>query len=242
MGDMHVCPQVTPGLPPIPHVGGPIMPPGEIMVMAMNAPLAAVGGMCVCVGPPDSIISGSIGVLSAGKMIARMGDSTAHGGTIVIGAPTVMIGDMSPAQVVTIMNGILLELNAGGGTINCAHIVKSAADFLQGKGISAAPTVAGGNINNVNARLGTNVTTSTTTTFSTVFSDLEAAGPGNSTVVVILRPPPAIGHVVVVANVDGEVGVMEGQGGQGFINDEPTATNLYDPSGNNRLYSDSIPH
>ena len=24
IGDMHVCPMVTPGTPPIPHVGGPI--------------------------------------------------------------------------------------------------------------------------------------------------------------------------------------------------------------------------
>jgi hypothetical protein len=28
IGDMHVCPMVTPGLPPIPHVGGPITGPG----------------------------------------------------------------------------------------------------------------------------------------------------------------------------------------------------------------------
>ena len=26
--DMHTCPMQTPGLPPIPHVGGPIVGPG----------------------------------------------------------------------------------------------------------------------------------------------------------------------------------------------------------------------
>ena len=61
-GDLHVCPMVTPGTPPIPHVGGPVMPPGCMTVL--------IGGMPA----------------------ARMGDSTAHGGSIVLGCPTVMIG------------------------------------------------------------------------------------------------------------------------------------------------------
>jgi uncharacterized Zn-binding protein involved in type VI secretion len=90
--DMHVCPMVTPGVPPIPHVGGPILPPGAPTVLIGGLPAATVGSMCTCTGPPDSIILGSFTVLIGGKPAARMGDQTAHGGTIVGCCPTVMIG------------------------------------------------------------------------------------------------------------------------------------------------------
>ncbi|CAV18482.1 MULTISPECIES: PAAR domain-containing protein [Vibrio] len=90
--DMHVCPMQTPALPPIPHVGGPIVGPGVPTVLIGNMPAATLGDMCVCVGPPDSIIKGSATVLIMNKPAARMGDTTAHGGTIVLGMPTVMIG------------------------------------------------------------------------------------------------------------------------------------------------------
>ena len=90
--DMHVCPMVTPGLPPIPHVGGPILPPGVPNVLIGGLPAATLGSMCTCVGPPDSIIKGSVTVLIGGRPAARMGDTCAHGGTIVLGFPTVMIG------------------------------------------------------------------------------------------------------------------------------------------------------
>src|SRR3982751_6770297 len=91
--DMHVCPMVTPGLPPIPHVGGPITGPGCPTVLIGGMPAAVMGDMCVCVGPPDTIILGSVGVFIGGKPAARMGDSCAHGGTIVVGMPTVLIGE-----------------------------------------------------------------------------------------------------------------------------------------------------
>ena len=94
--DMHVCPMVTPGLPPIPHVGGPIVGPGCPTVLIGGMPAAVMGDMCTCVGPPDSIILGSVGVLIGGKPAARMGDSCAHGGTIILGCPTVLIGEISP--------------------------------------------------------------------------------------------------------------------------------------------------
>ena len=87
--DMHVCPMVT-GI--IPHVGGPIIPPCAITVLTVGLPQARVGDMLVCVGPPDIIALGSFTVLVAGMPAARMGDLTAHGGTIVLGAPTVLIG------------------------------------------------------------------------------------------------------------------------------------------------------
>lgn len=91
MGDMHVCPMVTPGLPPIPHVGGPIML-GAPTVLIGGTPAARVGDMATCVGPPDSIVMGSFTVLIANMPAARIGSLTAHGGSVVMGYPTVLIG------------------------------------------------------------------------------------------------------------------------------------------------------
>lgn len=82
----------TPGSPPIPHVGGPIIGPGVCTVLIENLPAAVVGDNCVCVGPPDSIVSGSMTVFIGGKPAARIGDKTAHGGTLVLGCQTVVIG------------------------------------------------------------------------------------------------------------------------------------------------------
>jgi uncharacterized Zn-binding protein involved in type VI secretion len=90
--DFHQCPMVTPGVPPIPHVGGPIVGPGAPTVLIVGLPAARVGDMLVCVGPPDSIVKGSSTVMICGMPAARMGDSTAHGGSIVLGAFNVMIG------------------------------------------------------------------------------------------------------------------------------------------------------
>ncbi|SPE39352.1 PAAR repeat-containing protein [Candidatus Sulfopaludibacter sp. SbA3] len=89
MTDMHVCPMVT-GL--VPHVGGPILPPCCITVLIGSLPAARVGDMATCVGPPDVIALGSFTVLIGGMPAARLGDLTAHGGTIVLGLPTVLIG------------------------------------------------------------------------------------------------------------------------------------------------------
>ncbi|MDP9047911.1 MAG: PAAR domain-containing protein [Bacteroidota bacterium] len=90
--DFHECPMQTPALPPIPHVGGPVVGPGEPTVLICSLPAARVGDMLVCVGPPDSIVKGSSSVMIGGMPAARMGDQTAHGGEILIGALTVMIG------------------------------------------------------------------------------------------------------------------------------------------------------
>ncbi len=90
--DFHECPMETPAPVPIPHVGGPILGPGEPTVLIGGLPAARVGDMLVCVGPPDSIVMGSATVLIGGMPAARMGDMTAHGGEIVIGMLTVEIG------------------------------------------------------------------------------------------------------------------------------------------------------
>jgi len=90
--DMHTCPMQTPAVPPIPHVGGPVVGPGVPTVLIGGLPASVVGDMLVCVGPPDTVAQGSSTVMIGGMPAARMGDSTAHGGSIVLGCPTVMIG------------------------------------------------------------------------------------------------------------------------------------------------------
>lgn len=90
--DMHSCPMVTPGNPPIPHVGGPVTGPGMPTVLIGGLPAARVGDLCICVGPPDTIVKGSATVMIGGVPAARLGDPTAHGGIVAIGCPTVMIG------------------------------------------------------------------------------------------------------------------------------------------------------
>lgn len=90
--DMHTCPMQTPGLPPVPHVGGPIIGPGVPTVLIGKLPAAVMGDMATCVGPPDTIIKGSTTVMIGGKPAARMSDTTAHGGSIIMGCPTVIIG------------------------------------------------------------------------------------------------------------------------------------------------------
>ncbi|MGH8079152.1 MAG: PAAR domain-containing protein [Lysobacter sp.] len=92
LGDMHVCPMVTPGVPPVPHVGGPILPACCPTVLVGGQPAARIGDMAVCIGPPDVIAQGSATVMIGGMPAARIGDATAHGGKIVQGCPTVMIG------------------------------------------------------------------------------------------------------------------------------------------------------
>ena len=87
--DMHTCPMVT-GV--VPHVGGPILPPGGIPVLIGGLPAARMGDMATCVGPPDVIVKGSAIVLIKGQPAARLGDLTAHGGVIILGCFTVLIG------------------------------------------------------------------------------------------------------------------------------------------------------
>ncbi len=92
VGDMHTCPMATPGTPPVPHVGGPILPPGCPTVLIGFMPAARVGDMLTCVGPPDAIAMGSTTVMIGSMPAARIGDPTVHGGVIVVGCPTVLIG------------------------------------------------------------------------------------------------------------------------------------------------------
>jgi uncharacterized Zn-binding protein involved in type VI secretion len=91
--DMHVCPMVTPGLPPIPHIGGPVIGPCAPTVLIGMLPAARVTDMCMCVGPPDVIAKGSATVLTMNLPQARITvDTCAHGGMIIVGCFTVLVG------------------------------------------------------------------------------------------------------------------------------------------------------
>ena len=103
IGDMHTCPLVNPG--PVPHVGGPITT-GAPTVLIGGPPAARVGDMAVCTGPPDTIIRGSPTVIICGQMAARLGDNTAHGGVIVAGCPTVLIGDAGSGASSTVSGAV----------------------------------------------------------------------------------------------------------------------------------------
>ena len=90
IGDMHTCPMVDPG--PKPHVGGPVST-GQVNVLIGGSPAARISDKAVCVGPLDTIVEGEPTVLIGGKPASRLGDRTAHGGLIVMGCPTVLIGN-----------------------------------------------------------------------------------------------------------------------------------------------------
>ena len=85
----HVCPMVT-GI--VPHVGGPIVGPGAPTILICGIPASCMGDMAVCVGPPDVVAMGAPTVLFEGRPAARMGDMCAHGGMIMLGVPTVLVG------------------------------------------------------------------------------------------------------------------------------------------------------
>jgi uncharacterized Zn-binding protein involved in type VI secretion len=88
-GDMHTCALVT-GV--VPHVGGPILPPGCPTVLIGGMPAARATDMATCAGGPDCLIPCGAITMIGGLFAARMGDATAHGGVITVGCPTVMIG------------------------------------------------------------------------------------------------------------------------------------------------------
>lgn len=93
VGSMHVCPLCSGS---VPHVGGPIIGPGMPGATINGQPIAVMGDMCTCVGPPDTIVQGCPGVTINGVPIAVVGSMTAHGGQITSGIPGVTIGTVVP--------------------------------------------------------------------------------------------------------------------------------------------------
>ncbi|MBI4705787.1 MAG: PAAR domain-containing protein [Deltaproteobacteria bacterium] len=95
LGDDHLCPAAE---GPKPHKGGPIAPPCEVTVLIGNQPAARVGDPAICVGPPDAIQDGSPTVLIGNQPAARVGDATVHGGKIILGEFSVLIGSSGQAE------------------------------------------------------------------------------------------------------------------------------------------------
>jgi uncharacterized Zn-binding protein involved in type VI secretion len=113
---MHTCPMFN---GPVPHVGGPIIPPCAIKVLIGMLPAARVTDKAICAGPPDIIVKGSFTVLIQNLAAARMGDLTAHGGVIIIGHPTTMIGEFGLGMPVTPVLPILPGFP--GGLVSAAQ-------------------------------------------------------------------------------------------------------------------------
>ena len=89
VSDVHVCP----GMSPSPHVGGVVQGPGVSTVLIGYRAAATQGTPCACLAPvPNSIASGSTNVKVGYKPAARAGDPTEHGGIVLGGCPTVLIG------------------------------------------------------------------------------------------------------------------------------------------------------
>ncbi|HLL02563.1 MAG TPA: PAAR domain-containing protein [Myxococcaceae bacterium] len=128
--DMHVCPKVEPG--PVPHVGGPTTS-GESTVIIGFQPAARVGDSLLCVGPgvSDSISQGEATVIIGNKQAARLGDPTSHGGVLVAGCPTVIIGSSAQGQTIV--------LAAQNGVPFCEECEKKKKEAAQA---SAAPSEA----------------------------------------------------------------------------------------------------
>lgn len=135
LGDIHTCPMVTPGVPPIPHVGGPIMPPCFPTVTEGDQPDARILDLAQCEGPPDPIAQGSATVLVGGLPTARMLDPTSHGGVIMIGLPTVIVGGPVVAMNVALgsTKPFILALQAA---LSQLLPTSSGAQFLKGMAAS----------------------------------------------------------------------------------------------------------
>jgi len=137
LNDFHLCPMQTPAVVPIPHVGGPVMGPGAATVLAGGIPVAVVGDLAVCVGPPDILATGSPTVHAMGRPVVRITDPTAHGGMVVAGFPTVMVGDSGgagSAQAATMSAAkaggsafVRAECNAAAATAVAAAAAQPAA-------------------------------------------------------------------------------------------------------------------
>lgn len=137
--DMHICPMQTPAVVPIPHVGGPVAGPGALSVMAGGVPVSVMGDFAVCAGPPDTMPSGSATVFAEGRSVVRITDMSAHGGVILVGLPTVMVGDSGGAG--SSQAATMSAAKAGGSAFVRSECNAKAADAVAA---TAAPPPAAG--------------------------------------------------------------------------------------------------
>jgi hypothetical protein len=101
---------------------------GSPTVITGKMPQARISDTCICVGPPDVIAKGAFTVLVNNMPAARMGDMTAHGGSIVTGCPTVLIGDGGGGGG-----------GGGGGSGGGSAVVGLVSDLLSSGGTMTKP-------------------------------------------------------------------------------------------------------
>ncbi|MCX4029630.1 PAAR domain-containing protein [Endozoicomonas sp. SM1973] len=93
--DLYTCPKLDPG--PTPHLGrqlklaSPSLGSLNVLISGKQAALGETLFMCGSQGD-NKIVNGSTTVKINGKPAGRKGDVTAHGGVIVQGVATVLIG------------------------------------------------------------------------------------------------------------------------------------------------------
>ena len=224
IGDMHVCPIVTVFAA---HMGGPIIT-GSPNVMTGGPFQARVTDMCTCNGPPDAIAKGSLGVIVNSLCAARLTDLTIHGGSIVIGLPTVLIGEIGNPVA-----AIALGINPLGSVINCGFNVDSAIARLYAANAAAtSPNNRDGTFNQIGARHGTAITWGHS--LNDAFDAVRAGGTG-TTAIVGIDYGNGNSHVVVMTNHYGTPVIIEGQNwgaGQpaGAITDPAVAQARYNPA------------
>jgi len=188
----------------VPHVGGPILPPCEPTVLIGYLPAARITDMLTCVGPPDVILMGSPTVLINNLMAARIGDPTAHGGVIVLGCFTVIIGEAGAPPP------IVVAVNPTNSVINCGNIIDAVIDRLTGANPNAvAPAGGDGTFPQIAARH--NMTMTWGHTFQDAFDTVKAKGDGTIAIVGIAYSGGTASHVVTMANDHGHVLIFEGQ-------------------------------
>lgn len=243
--DMHTCPLVT-GV--VPHVGGPIIPPCCPTVIVGGMPQARVTDIATCVGPPDMIAMGSTTVFVGGLPAARMGDMTAHGGVIVSGFPTVMIGDggggsAQPSPAETPAN-IAAAVNPTGSTINCGFIIDAVVARLRGTDPKAtAPNQQDGSFSDIEKRFSTTIQWNQT--MQGAFDQVQAGGNG-TTAIIGIQYGGGGAHVITMVNDNGTVGIVEGQTWDkndpaGFITDPAIANARYNPDGKSNIGVGVVP-
>jgi uncharacterized Zn-binding protein involved in type VI secretion len=119
IGDNHVCPMVTPGVPPIPHVGGPFVM-GSPTVLVGDMPQSRVTDQLVCVGPPDMAVMGEPTVLVG--MVGAGGLAGAMDGLQSMGIPVPMSSSsVASAPTATLLSdGTMLTSAPPGSPSGCA--------------------------------------------------------------------------------------------------------------------------
>jgi uncharacterized Zn-binding protein involved in type VI secretion len=117
---------MTPGTPPVPHVGGPVQPPCSTNVQTNNLAQARGTDRLTCSGgPPNFIVTGSGTVLVNNLPAARLTSKTMHPppGFLFGASPNVLVG--GPDAGVTLGNpaagAVECQKAAGGRASQSTH-------------------------------------------------------------------------------------------------------------------------